>query len=119
MSRVGLGRGLLISFTASTVVLLSATLFSGTVLLLVSLVILFFLCSAATHIALSGEAGRGGPKPFAWYVTSLDLGEAVGPLVAWSILQFMPVPCLLFGLGTTLYFVGTIVLSVMYRRGGL
>ncbi len=52
---------------------------------IIPLMIALFFFTSALIVTLMAEAGNVSPGTFAWLVTALDLGGAVGPLLAWTL----------------------------------
>ncbi len=113
--RIGHWRATCVFFVAGGVVLLLAALGSGTVGLIV-LVLVFFVCATALAVALAAEAGRTGSRTIASYVTAADIGSATGPLLGWTILQFLARSGLMFGIGSALFAVGALTSYLILRR---
>ncbi len=104
---IGHRKGTFICFTASTLCLFAAMTPRGQLLLL-SMIVLFFISAAIAMVLLSTQAGTQGAKVYASFATALDLGAAVGPIVGWTLLEFISIPTLSFALGGILYAVATL-----------
>ena len=50
-------------------------------------VLLFFICATGSNVALVAEAGTRGSRAVASYVTAVDLGACLGPIVGWMMPQ--------------------------------
>jgi MFS family permease len=99
---IGYRKGAFICFAAATITLATAMLAQGLVFLL-TMILLFFLSAAIVMVLLSTQAASHGARVYASFATALDLGAAVGPLVGWTILEFISIPTLSFALGGFLY----------------
>ena len=71
-----------ISFT-SAVIALGAVILLLKSAYIVPLIIVFFIASTMSRIALISRAGVRGSKAYAKFVSASDLGAAVGPLLGW------------------------------------
>jgi len=101
-------RGALMFLSAATCALFGAVV-ANHVFLLMLLILVFFICEAAVPIMLSVRAGRNGPKTFAAFATSGDLGAALGPIIGWTVFEFVLLPRITFVIGGLLYTVATIL----------
>ncbi len=117
MDKIGIRRSVLIWMLGAGAAL-SGGIFIRSPFALVLLVICFFLCETALHIALSAQAGRNGPRKYARYVSAADLGSASGPLIGWSIIQLSVGSGAIFLVGTMLYLAGTALFAATGRRTG-
>jgi len=115
LDRTGHHVGTVVCFCVATVILLAAT-FTSSVLLLACLVPAFFVCATSINVALMAEAGRSGSRAFARYASASDFGSAVGPLLAWTIFEFVPSPTLSFTIGYCFYAVGALFAYLRMRR---
>ena len=102
VDRIGHRKGAFICFTASTLTLFTAMAAQG-LLLLLSAILLFFISAAIAMVLLSTKAATQGARAYASFATALDLGAAVGPIVGWTLLEFISIPTLSFALGGFLY----------------
>ena len=68
-------------------------------------VLIFFVCGTGLQAGLAGAASRFGSGAFARYVTLVDLGSAVGPIVGWLAVEWLDNPLLSLGLGGAVYLV--------------
>jgi len=82
---IGHRRAIVIFFAGATAVLAATTVLSFSFWAVVSLMLLFFVFATCLMVSLMAEGGRTGSGTFAWLVTALDLGAAVGPLVVWTV----------------------------------
>ena len=87
--RIGHRRSAFIFFTSAMLLLAASALMAEHFWAIVILMILFFTSTSALIVILMAEAGRTSPGTFAWLVTALDLGGAVGPLVAWTLVAWI------------------------------
>jgi len=99
---IGYRKGAFICFAAATMTLATAMAAQSLVLLL-SMILLFFISAAIAMVLLSAQAATHGPRVYASLATALDLGAALGPIVGWTILEFISMPTLSFALGAILY----------------
>ena len=104
---IGYRKGAFICFTTSTNTLATAMAAQGVVLLL-SMILLFFISAAVAMVLLSAKAATSGSRTYASFATALDLGAAVGPLVGWTIFEFISIPATSFAVGGSLYAVAMI-----------
>lgn len=74
-------------FLAGCAVLLAASLPQLPVSLLVVAVLAFYGTATGVAVVLQAEAGSGGSRRVASYVTASDLGSAAGPNLGWLVLQ--------------------------------
>ncbi len=108
--------GTVVCFCLATLILLAAT-YTSSVLVLACLVPAFFVCATSINVALMAEAGRAGSRAFTRYATASDFGCAVGPLLSWTIYEFVPSPTLTFAVACCFYATGALVAYVRMRRG--
>ena len=104
---IGYRKGAFICFTTSTITLVTAMTAQG-VMLLLSMILLFFISAAIAMVLLSAKAATSGSRTYASFATALDLGAAVGPIVGWTIFEFISIPTISFAVGGSLYAVATI-----------
>ena len=107
--------GTVVCFCLATLILLAAT-YTSSVLVLACLVPAFFACATSINVALMAEAGRAGSRAFTRYATASDFGCAVGPLLAWTIYQFVPSPTLTLAVACCFYAAGALVAYARMRR---
>lgn len=60
----------------------------GILPLRIGCVLLFFVCATGSNVALVAEAGTRGSRTVASYVTAVDLGACLGPIVGWMMPQW-------------------------------
>ena len=101
-------RGTLLFFSIATCALAGAVIATNAIILML-LVLLYFICEAAIPIMLYSRAGRDGPKTLAAMATFSDLGAAVGPIVGWTVLEFITLPKITFIIGAVLYGLATVL----------
>jgi MFS family permease len=77
--------------------------------LLIAAVLAFYLCATGVGVVLHAEAGAGGARTVASYVTASDLGSAVGPNLGWLVLQAGWASGAVFGIGAGVYGVAGMV----------
>jgi predicted MFS family arabinose efflux permease len=100
--RLGYWRSAFAFFVIGTCVLLPGAYVAST-LLLICLVLIFFVCATTLALTLAAEAGRKGSRAIASYVTSADIGSAAGPLLGWTVLEFLPEASVMFIIGAALF----------------
>lgn len=76
---------------------------------LIILVLIFFICGTTLNTLFSAQAGQGGTRSLALFVTAMDLGASIGPLIGWSIAQFGLPRNLIFLSGGIFYMLGAII----------
>lgn len=78
-------------------------------ILLVVLMVVFFICGTTLDTLLSAQAAQSGTRSVASFVTAIDLGMSVGPLIGWGIVHFgFPTNYILVS-GGAIYMIGAIV----------
>ena len=78
-------------------------------ILLVVLMVVFFICGITLDTLLFAQAAQSGPRSIASFVTAVDLGMSIGPLIGWSIPHFgFPINYILVS-GGAIYMIGAIV----------
>ena len=60
----------------------------GLLPLRIGCVLVFFICATGSNVALVAEAGARGSRAVASYVTAVDLGACLGPIVGWMMPQW-------------------------------
>ena len=60
----------------------------GMLPLRIGCVLVFFICATGSNVALVAEAGARGSRAVASYVTAVDLGACLGPIVGWMMPQW-------------------------------
>ncbi len=109
LDRIGRRRGGLFFFCTAPVALLLAAFCPGLVLPMMW-VLVFFVCSTGILVLLPTETGRRGSRAYAAYANALDLGAATGPILGWTLLQFIALPTISFAVAGVLYAVAAGVL---------
>lgn len=104
---IGYRKGTFFCFTACTITLFVSMTINGVVPLLMT-ILLFFISAAFAFVLLSAEAATAGSRLYASFATALDFGAAVGPIVGWTIFEFISIPTLPFAVGGCLYFVAAL-----------
>ena len=117
LDRTGHHVGTVVCFCIATLILLAAT-FTSSVLVLACLIPAFFVCATSINVALIAEAGRSGSRAFARYASASDFGCAVGPILVWTIFEFVPSPTLSFAISYCFYAVGALFAYLRMRRVG-
>ncbi len=107
LDRIGHRTGAFIFFIGSTITLFAATTASKMPLLFF-LVLAFFICGTAIQVVLAAEAGKRGSKIYSFYATAVDFGAAIGPILGWTIFEFISVPVVVFAIGGSLYAIATL-----------
>ncbi|MHC4985588.1 MAG: MFS transporter [Planctomycetota bacterium] len=107
--RIGCRRSAFGFFMMSMLLLSASTLMAQNFWAIVILMILFFVTTSALIVILMAEAGRASPATFAWLVTALDFGGAVGPLLAWTIGEWATETWIPFAIASGLAAVGTAI----------
>ncbi len=115
--RIGRRKAALLFFGLGALALITASQASGTVLL-VLMVLLFFVCGVGATVVMLSEAGMGGSRAVASYVTASDMGSATGPMLGWMTLQLYLPMHLIFVIGGGLYLVGVVVSLKVFRKHG-
>ena len=93
---IGHRRAIVGFFTGATLLLAGAAVFAYQFWIVVALMLVFFVFSTCLMVSLMAEAGRTGSATFAWLATALDFGAATGPLVAWTIGDWVKEPWMPF-----------------------
>ncbi len=83
--------------------------FQSTLLGLVALIILYFVCATALYTVLYALAGQSGPRAVASFATAMDLGMSIGPMIGWGIAQFEFPLSTIFATCASFYAVGAAV----------
>jgi len=73
------------------------------------LIVVFFICGATLDTLLFARAAQSGTQSVASFVTALDLGMSVGPLIGWAIPQFGFSTNYILVSGGAIYMIGAIV----------
>jgi MFS family permease len=101
--RVGRRRTGAVYFIAGAIVLAIASAPQLPPLLMIVAVLAFYVTATGVAVVLQAEAGHGGSRTVASYVTASDLGSAVGPNLGWLILQLGGAEGSVFMLGAIFY----------------
>jgi len=112
---VGHRKGAFICFTTSTITLMGAMI-AKDLFFLLSMVLLFFILGAIANVLLSAKAAFSGSRTYASFATAIDLGAACGPVVGWTILEFISEPTMSFGAGGILYAIATLFSIKQFRK---
>jgi len=115
LDRTGHHMGTVVCFCVATVLLLAATYVSN-VVALACLIVAFFVCATSINVALMSEAGRAGSRPFAQYASASDFGAAVGPMLAWTLFEFVQSPTRAFAIGSAFFAVGALFAWIRLSR---
>jgi MFS family permease len=110
--RIGRERSITFLFLVGTASLISAALHPKPIPLAV-LVLIFFTCGNALYTLLSAQAGQNGTRSVASFATAMDLGMAVGPLIAWGIAQLGLATQNIFLVGGIIYIIGA---SISFKK---
>ena len=78
-------------------------------LLLILFVLLFFACESILYTLLTAQASQRGTRSVASYVTGVDFGSALGPIIGWIIAQYCIHTKYIFILGSIIYVFGAII----------
>ena len=81
------------------------------------LIIVFFATGTALQAGVTGAVSQLGAGPFRHYITTMDFGAAVGPLLGWWLLDTLGFDAAAIALGGGIYLV--LALSVMSMRSRL
>jgi uncharacterized membrane protein len=71
--------------------------------LLIAAVLAFYVTATGVAVVLHAEAGSGGSRRVASYVTASDFGSAAGPNLGWLLLQLGGTEGGVFLLGAVVY----------------
>lgn len=91
------------------------SVFTKSIFPLIFLLLIFFIADTTLTISLSSIAGRKGAKSYASMATGFDFGAAIGPLLSWTLVEFVSNPALSLSAGALIYFAGS-ALSLNRRR---
>jgi len=116
LDRIGIVKGEGYFFLGAAAVLFLAGVFPAIVALVV-LIVLFFVFETALRIALTAESGSKGSKAYAQLATAMDTGSAFGPVLSWTVYQFVSDPTVTLLVAGFLYAVST-VFSFRSPRSG-
>ena len=109
LDRMGHDRGAFVFFSAATVALFLATAWSACLPVLVVLILAFFVCGTAVQVVLAAQAGASGSRAFASYATASDFGAATGPLLGWTVFEFVASPVVALAMGGAITGVGAVL----------
>ncbi len=84
--RLGFGRATTI-FLGLGVVVLGVAALQPALSIFIASIVLFFVTTTALHAGVAGSASKLGSGAFARYATANDLGAALGPLLAWIMIE--------------------------------
>ena len=101
--RVGRRRSGGVYFLAGAAVLAMAAAPHTPTELMIGAVLAFYCAATGVSVVLQAEAGSGGSRRVASYVTASDLGSAVGPNLGWLVLQLGGGEGSVFLLGAAFY----------------
>ncbi len=76
------------AFLAIGALALAVASLEGMFELRVLCLLLFFVCATGSNVALVADAGVRGSRAVASYVTAVDLGACLGPVVGWMMPQW-------------------------------
>ncbi len=106
--RIGRYLATFIFFIIGTISLFACGAVSN-ILVLLFLILIFFLSGTSLTAGIAAEAARRGPKTIALYASAMDLGAAVGPIISWTIIEFVFSPDIIFTIGGAFYLIATII----------
>ena len=117
LDRMGRYRGGLLFSILGGVMLCGLAALSRYTAALLLLTVLFFVCSVGLYLALTAEAGRRGSRAYASFATASDIGSALGPVIGWTIFEFIGSPLIIFLAGGALYAAAAVLSKRAFRRG--
>ena len=100
--RFGIGASATVYFLVGGLALIGAAT-GPTLVVFMTLVLVFFICGTGLQAGLAGSASRFGSGAFSRYVTLADLGSAVGPILGWLVVGWLGDPLISLGLGGVTY----------------
>ena len=106
--RIGRDRSIPVLFVGGAIILGLTGLPFGPFWLICGVLVLFF-CETLLDTLIIARAGQQGPRWVASYVTALDFGAALGPLLGWGIAQLGLPANLIFLTGAIFYTSGAFV----------
>lgn len=74
----------------------------------VVLIVIFFNCATGLQAGVAGRVSKMGSGPFARYVTATDFGSALGPLLAWIVIDQFHSPAYALGLGGLVFIISSL-----------
>jgi len=101
--RVGRRRSGAVYLIAGAVVLAIAAAPDLPPSLMIVAVLAFYVTATGVAVVLQAEAGHGGSRMVASYVTASDFGSAAGPNIGWLVLQLGGAEGSVFLLGSIFY----------------
>lgn len=106
--RIGRERPIPFLFLVGAIALFISGIYLDPILLAV-LIVVFFICGATLDTLLFARAAQSGSRSVASFVTALDLGMSIGPLIGWGI-PYLGFPTnYIFISGGAIYMIGAIV----------
>jgi MFS family permease len=115
--RIGRYLATFIFFIIGTISLFALGAVSN-ILVLLFLILIFFISGTSLATGIAAEVGRRGPKTIALYASAWDLGSAVGPIISWSILEFVFSPDIVFTIGGAFYLIATVTSWLSLQKRG-
>ncbi|MBF0280068.1 MAG: MFS transporter [SAR324 cluster bacterium] len=79
-------------------------------------ILIFFACGTTLQIALISGIGKQGPKNYAKFVTASDIGSAAGPVLGWTLLEFIGNPNIAFIAGICFYAIAALVSPFTFKK---
>ena len=80
------------------------------------LIIVFFATGTALQAGVTGAVSQLGAGPFRHYITTMDFGAAVGPLLGWWLLDTIGFDAAAIALGGGIYLVLALLVMSMRSR---
>ena len=80
------------------------------------LIIVFFATGTALQAGVTGAVSQLGSGPFRHYITTMDFGAAVGPLLGWWLLDTLGFDAAAIALGGGIYLVLALLVMSMRSR---
>ena len=80
------------------------------------LIIVFFATGTALQAGVTGAVSQLGAGPFRHYITTMDFGAAVGPLLGWWLLDTLGFDAAAIALGGGIYLVLALLVMSMRSR---
>ena len=81
-----------------------------------ALIIVFFATGTALQAGVTGAVSQLGAGPFRHYITTMDFGAAVGPLLGWWLLDTLGFDAAAIALGGGIYLVLALLVMSMRSR---
>ncbi|MDA0336327.1 MAG: MFS transporter [bacterium] len=101
--RVGRRRSGAVYFIAGALVLAVAAAPQLPPAFMIAAILAFYVTATGVAVVLQAEAGNGGSRAVASYVTASDFGSAAGPNLGWLVLQIGGAEGTVFLLGAIFY----------------